>query len=552
MGNPNKKTMLFKKKAAPKKQGSSDQAPWKLLIIDDDEQIHILTREVLRGFVFEGRRLEMISGYSGNEAKLLIQKHTDVAVILLDVVMEEDHAGLDAAAFIRNELKNKVVRILLRTGQAGQFPEEKVFEEYHINDFLEKSDLTARRLKIAIKVAFRNYEDLLQLENVAKMQAEFLFLKQIEQQHEELKVAKAELHLKVDELEELNQTLKTTLDDLQQAQAKLVESEKMAALGQLIGGIAHEINTPAGAIFSNVDEMKKDYVVLLEHLTSWLHDLDPELLPLYTKACKLVMSSKKEMTTQERRKMARAMRKLLKSQGVEESIELSQTLARVGFTEENIIEFAPLFTGLHWDELQTSLSQLGMSQIRVRNVEIAITRITQLVKALKHYARLDNGSFAFTNLKEDLDNTLIILHNKLKHGVTVHKDYAEIPPYQCYADQLNQVWTNLIHNSIQAMRADGDIYISLKQPNDSDISITIEDNGSGIPEDIVQKIFDPYFTTKLKGEGTGMGLYLSKEIIEHHKGCIEVETRPGMTRFIITLPLNFTPDHDFSEAQEGE
>lgn len=138
---------------------------WKIMIIDDDEAVHSVTRLALRHFLFEERKLEFISGYSGDEAKTLIALHPDTAIILLDVVMEDDEAGLKVARYIREELKNFFVRIILRTGQAGQAPEEKVIIDYDINDYKEKTELTARKLFTTIVAALRAYRDIITIDS---------------------------------------------------------------------------------------------------------------------------------------------------------------------------------------------------------------------------------------------------------------------------------------------------------------------------------------------------------------------------------------------------
>ncbi|MBE9563212.1 MAG: HAMP domain-containing histidine kinase, partial [Proteobacteria bacterium] len=186
--------------------------------------------------------------------------------------------------------------------------------------------------------------------------------------------------------------------------------------------------------------------------------------------------------------------------------------------------------------IQHSLRQFGTSQIHVRDIKIAIDRIAKIVKALKHYSHIDDSNLTLTSLQEDLDNTLIILHNQLKHGVIVHKKYDDIPPFRCYADLLNQVWTNLIYNSVQAMNAQGEIFVRLKKINDK-IIVEIEDNGPGIPEDVMPKIFESNFTTKSKGEGTGLGLSICQELIQKHQGKIEVDSKPGRTCFKVILPF---------------
>jgi len=138
----------------------SQKNDWKILIVDDEEDVHSVTRMALRRLVFEGRQLEFVSAYSAAEAKQRLKEHTDVAVILLDVVMEDETAGLALASFIRTELNNTMVRIIIRTGDPGQAPEERVIMDYDINDYREKTELTTRRLRTAVITALRSYRDL--------------------------------------------------------------------------------------------------------------------------------------------------------------------------------------------------------------------------------------------------------------------------------------------------------------------------------------------------------------------------------------------------------
>lgn len=139
--------------------------PWKLLIVDDDEEVHAVTRLVLNGFTFDGRRLECISAHSGKEAKEILAQNPDVAVMLVDVVMEHDHAGLDFVKYVREEAKNETTRIVLRTGQPGQAPERSVVRDYDINDYKEKTELTAQKLNTLIYACLRSYRDIVTLES---------------------------------------------------------------------------------------------------------------------------------------------------------------------------------------------------------------------------------------------------------------------------------------------------------------------------------------------------------------------------------------------------
>ncbi len=150
--------LLFAEEAP--RQEEVPQEVWKLLIVDDEEDVHAVTRLVLQDYEFEGRRLELLSAYSGQEAEALLREHADIAVMLLDVVMETDRSGLDLVRFIRDDLRNRMVRIILRTGQPGQAPEKKVIIEYDINDYKEKTELTAQKLVTAVTAALRSFRDL--------------------------------------------------------------------------------------------------------------------------------------------------------------------------------------------------------------------------------------------------------------------------------------------------------------------------------------------------------------------------------------------------------
>ncbi|CAN2046906.1 3'3'-cGAMP-specific phosphodiesterase 2 [Candidatus Magnetomoraceae bacterium gMMP-13] len=138
--------------------------PWKILIVDDDEDVHQITKLVLNDYSFEDRTLDFISAYSGKEAKLMLEKHSDIAIVLLDVVMETDESGLEVAHYIREELKNKFVRIILRTGQPGKAPERKIITTYDINEYKEKTELTAEKLFTTVTSSLRTYRDLRTIE----------------------------------------------------------------------------------------------------------------------------------------------------------------------------------------------------------------------------------------------------------------------------------------------------------------------------------------------------------------------------------------------------
>lgn len=346
------------------------------------------------------------------------------------------------------------------------------------------------------------------------------------------------------DLEKANSDLSETLNNLTQTQTQLVQSEKMAALGQLVAGIAHEVNTPAGTIHAGIIEIDEVYTKLLAQLVGILTELPPEHSSSYLEACRLVLAfGARDQSTKEVREIGRGLRKILSDQGIDISRNNSKDLALVGFNEENIPSVVPLFKSEAREDIFDSFRQLGMTQIHIRDIKLAISRIIELVKALKSYSRLDDEVTSEIKLQEDLDNTLIILHPLLKRGVTVHRDYSDIPTIYGQGQQLNQVWTNIIHNAVQAMEGSGEIYLRLKSVDDTGVAVEIEDNGPGIPQDVLTQIFEPYFTTKPKGQGTGLGLSIAKQILDKHNGEISVNSQVGSTCFRIVLPVG-QPDAD--------
>jgi signal transduction histidine kinase len=173
------------------------------------------------------------------------------------------------------------------------------------------------------------------------------------------------------------------------------------------------------------------------------------------------------------------------------------------------------------------------------NIKLAVDKASTIVFALKKFAHKDQrGDKEKANLIDNIETVLVLLHNRLKQGIEISKDYDEIPMINCYPDELIQVWTNLITNSIQAMNNQGELSIAVRNLGEK-VTISITDNGPGIPDDIKEKIFEPFFTTKKAGEGTGIGLDLVAKIIEKHEATLDLKSEIGVgTTFIITLPVN--------------
>ncbi|MEM1170730.1 MAG: ATP-binding protein [Cyanobacteria bacterium P01_H01_bin.35] len=339
-------------------------------------------------------------------------------------------------------------------------------------------------------------------------------------------------------LRQKNQELATTLQQLQTAQQELIQSEKMVALGQLIAGIAHEINTPLGAINSSINSIANFWETYLEKLPIFFKELSPERQENFFALLKKSNNTGISLSTREQRQIKRNLVSQLQANSIDKATIMANYLAGVG-VYDNLAEFLPLLQDANSEEILKIAYQFANVQTSSQTIRTAAERAAKVVFALKTYARYDStGQKVKANILEGIETVLTLYHNKIKHGVEVTKKFDNSLPFvQCYPDELNQVWTNLIHNALQAMEYDGSLTIQVTQ-SDNYISVSITDSGKGIPPEIMSKIFQPFFTTKPPGEGSGLGLDIVRKIIEKHDGKIEVNSVPGKTTFTVYLLID--------------
>lgn len=344
-----------------------------------------------------------------------------------------------------------------------------------------------------------------------------------------------------EELARSNQQLANTLQQLQTTQQELIHSEKMAALGQLIAGIAHEVNTPLGAIRSSVNNISKYLREIFEELPGLLDTLAPKEIQLILEIALHSIDSKRIISTKDSRKLKRTLTRELEERGVPNADIVADTLSDMKIYE-TIDSFLPILTHPDSQKLLEFAYNLSGLQRGNNTIETAADRAAKVVFALKSYARYDQSDELFkVSLTAGIDTVLTLYQNSLKQGVEVVQNYAELPPIYCYPDELNQVWTNLIHNAIQAMDNKGTLAIEVTQKGGF-AKVRITDNGKGIPEEIKSRIFEPFFTTKPPGEGSGLGLDIVRKIVEKHQGEIEFDSVPGKTTFTVSLSMNLQPD----------
>ncbi|HRV94412.1 MAG TPA: GAF domain-containing protein, partial [Anaerolineae bacterium] len=330
--------------------------------------------------------------------------------------------------------------------------------------------------------------------------------------------------------------LAETLDHLRATQGQLIQSEKMAALGQLIAGIAHEVNTPLGAIRASIGNISHALNDSIRQLPELFKRLSPEQEKDFFALLDKALTSEVTLSSREERKAKRALRSHLEDLDLAEADLIADTLADMGVYDD-VDAFIPLFQSGDISFILQAAYNLSSQQKNSQNITTAVERASKVVFALKSYARYGQSETMIeADVTEGIDVVLTIYHNQLKRGIDVTKNYGPVSKILCLPDELNQVWTNLIHNAIQAMDNQGELEINVFQDN-SHVVVQITDSGPGIPDEIKPRIFEPFFTTKPAGEGSGLGLDIVRKIVEKHEGKIEVDSRPGRTTFSVLLPV---------------
>ncbi|MGB7444979.1 MAG: response regulator [Coleofasciculaceae cyanobacterium] len=348
-------------------------------------------------------------------------------------------------------------------------------------------------------------------------------------------------------LQEKNDHLAEALEELKATQNQLVLSEKMAALGQLIAGIAHEINTPLGAIKASSSNISSALDESLEQLPELFQVLNEEQQTIFFDLLDRALQNNGQLTAREKRQFKRNLIAQLQENQIEKAASIADTLVDLGIYD-HINIFFPLFKLANIDFVLQLVYDIARLRSNNQNIIAAVERASKVVLALKSYARYDpTEQKVLAGIANGLETILSLYQNQLKRGVEVIRDYQQLPPILCYPDQLNQVWANLIQNAIQAMQGKGILKIKVysdtletSETNSKFAVVSITDSGMGIPPEIQSRIFEPFFTTKSSGEGSGLGLDISNKIIEKHQGKIELESQPGRTSFKVWLPLETT------------
>jgi signal transduction histidine kinase len=336
--------------------------------------------------------------------------------------------------------------------------------------------------------------------------------------------------------------LKTFAQRMRSTQATLQQREKMASLGTLAAGIAHELNNPAAAVKRGAAQLRDD-LRRLEQLTIQLDGLD--VAPAQREALKQLRAQidanaarAATLDAITRSDYENEIQDWLEKHNIAEPWEVAPRLVALGFSRDQLEQWDVLFDDATLPLVIEWAAARGGSISLLNEIADSAERISTIVKAVKEYSYLDQAPLQEVDVHQGLENTLVILRNKWKRGITIHRNYQrDLPKVEAYASELNQVWTNILDNAIDAMKGEGELTLCTYGEPDH-VCVEICDNGPGIPPEIQPRIFDAFFTTKPVGQGTGLGLHISYNIIvlKHH-GRITVESKPGYTCFKIALPF---------------
>jgi signal transduction histidine kinase len=359
----------------------------------------------------------------------------------------------------------------------------------------------------------------------------------------------AELELQQTVIQRTNEELEALNHELIENRSQLVQNEKLAALGEITPAIAHEINSPLGAMSNTLDTMSQHLPQLLATLPGKLTALTAENAEGLRQLVPQLITRPVQLSAREERRAIRSLAATLADLGLQEAEHLADRLVKTGLHQQ-LDNLTPLLLGPDREAALAVLEPVAAVGRQLEVMRRSVERSIHIVKALKNYVhrRTDSETPIGFNLTENIELVLTLYDYHIRRGIELVQDYHEMPEVVGFPEELSQVWTNLIMNAVYALNLrireaqlagesfQAQLRIVVQQVDDY-AEVRFIDNGPGIPEPIQNRIFEALFTTKPKGEGTGLGLSICRKIVDKHSGQISFESRPGHTEFVVRLPL---------------
>jgi two-component system, NtrC family, sensor kinase len=353
-----------------------------------------------------------------------------------------------------------------------------------------------------------------------------------------------ELSAMVDLVSEQKTAVEQTLKELKETQAQLVEAEKKAALGQLVSSVAHEINNPISAIQANVGIAESALTPIFSDFLLFIRTLSEVQLNAFKELVQLSISSQSYISTREERNLKKKLDlefQKVTPKNEENFYEIKEYLLELSLFDQ-YQKYSGIFTEKEFLDVLRNLLILISEFRALKNINISVEKTSKVIFILRKYLNTYiKGEYKTIDLSEEINKVLILYDNYILNSIQINKQYNDNINIKCISDDLKHVWRNIIYNSIQAMQSTEKVLtISIdKYTKDNKFfaKVQIEDSGLGIDPENRDKVFSPFFTTKPHGEGIGLGLYISKTIIDEHNGQIEFESERGKTTFTILIPF---------------
>lgn len=567
--------------------------PWKVLVVDDEPAVHDGTRFALDDYTLNGRSLEILSAYSGEEGREMIRAHPDIAVVLLDVIMETDHAGLDLVVFIRSELRNDTVRIILRTGQPGQAPERRVIVDYDINDYKAKTELTADKLFTSLTAALRSYQQL------QRMDATRRGLEIIVDAASALYDFKSIQRLAEGVLTQLASLLKVECDGILVIHDRGRTDQELAVLGasgcyQGLLGVdsvdrfdpelrhwieeafrcrCHQFTEHWSALYIGTKSGREIVVVL--NVRRALSETDRTLVELFASKLSIAFDN---VILYEKLQEANTRLEERVNQRTRELTIANRRLAAQWSRLQRANSFKREILGTVAHDLRNPLSVIiGRAEIldrligsakftpenakaQIQHIHSAADRLTQMVESLINDAMTD--ALDITIRREPVDLATLVkdvaeanqpLADKKEQSIDVSAPSGQ--PIACDGDRIREAVDNLISNAIKYSPIGARIELSLDQRADG-AHICVKDEGPGMTEKDISRLYGRFQRLSAQPTGgetsIGLGLSIVKRIVDLHGGAIAAASE-GLghgTTFTLTLPVA-QPEVEASGAASG-